>query len=189
MKTYDRFPRQTCRCGPCATPCRVSPGFLGVGDLERIRGALAVKPDDFDSWALERFAAGDGIRIFAKGREFNIPVISPAQLATVGDCVFLTAGQCIIHAEAPIGCSHVNQCDTLKSEGLIRLALLEIADEWRDSENRVRSPYVALWRFLTANNRIAIPARHRAGRLSDELTKLRRGAQTAQPGGREDGDG
>lgn len=176
MKTYDRFPRETCDCTLCAAPCRVSPGFLGVDDLSRIRNALQVKPDDFDKWALERFAAGDGLKIFAKGREFNVPVIYPAQRDGVGDCVFLTAGSCIIHDEAPIGCSHINQCDTIKGEPILRLALLEIADEWRKVESRGKSEYVELWRYLAANGKNAIPSRHRAALLSTEKDRIRKAA-------------
>lgn len=178
MGARDRFPRMVCDCQKCRIPCRVAPGFLGVGDIDRIQKALKIEAKDFHDWAADHFAASDGAKVWSKGRVFTVPTIIPQQRETVGECVFHSAeGLCTIHENSPIGCSHFSVCENPpEREILVREALLEIADEWRKVEQRAHSNYVALWRYLSTLGRIPIPTLKRLERFNFELEKIRKGA-------------
>lgn len=175
MSARDRFPRTVCDCQKCRIPCRMAPGFLGVGDVERIQRTLGIPAAEFHEWAAGHFAASDGAKVWSKGRVFTIPTIIPAQVDNVAECVFLSAdGLCTIHATAPIGCSHFTVCENPpEREILIREALLEIADEWRKGAGQ-HSNYVALWRYLSTLGKIPIPTLKRLDRFNSELEKLRK---------------
>jgi Fe-S-cluster containining protein len=159
----------------------VAPGFLGVGDLDRLQIELKIPSAEFDQWAREHLAAGDGRKVAHKGTVFVCPVIVPQQTeAGVGHCVFFMAGECSVHKAAPIGCSHLNQCEPEKGEGPVRLALLEVAEEWLRVERGGRSNYVALWNYLAQVGRNALPTRTRNAMLSDELERVRKAEKAAQ---------
>lgn len=180
MGVYERFQRTSCDCERCKAPCRVAPGFLGVGDLDRLQIELKIPSAQFDQWAREHLAAGDGRKVAHKGQVFVCPVIVPQQFEGVGHCAFFQGDQCTVHAAKPIGCSHQNQCEPEAGEGAVRLALLEVAEEWLRVERGGQSNYAALWNFLDVSGRNAIPTRTRNARLSDELERVRKAAREAQ---------
>lgn len=172
---YERFERSYCDCERCKAPCRVAPGFLGVGDLDRMQIQLKIPQADFQTWAGANLAAGDGRKVAHKGNVFVCPVIVPQQAeGGVGHCAFFTGGECSVHAAAPIGCSHQNQCEPESGEGPTRLALLEVAEEWLRVERGGQSNYVALWNYLAMAGRNALPTRTRNALLSNELERVRK---------------
>lgn len=181
MGVYERFQRTGCDCERCKAPCRVAPGFLGVGDLDRMQIQLKIPVSGFQEWAGMYLAAGDGRKVAHKGTVFVCPVIVPQQAeGGVGHCAFFSGGICTVHGAHPIGCSHQNQCEPEKGEGAVRLALLEVAEEWLRVERGGRSNYVALWNYLASVGRNALPTRTRNQLLSDELERVRKAEREAQ---------
>ena len=131
MSARDEFPRTTCACDVCRAGCVTQPGFLGIGDLDRIVKHCGKEATRERFIALE-FCASEGAKVARIGTYgieiFSIPTIVPRQAAD-GRCTFLERdGRCAIHPVAPIGCSH---CDThtpraAGGNDVIHAALVEI---------------------------------------------------------------
>lgn len=97
--------RTVCACTECQSCCRVQPGHLLPGEMERIAEHLgkhldAVKP---------LFWASPGALVMntQTGIQFRIGTITPKYDRRRKACVFLTEeGHCSIHEVAPFGCAY-----------------------------------------------------------------------------------
>jgi hypothetical protein len=87
------FQRTECSCGQCALFCRVKPGYLIPGDLER----LIPPGEDAFAWAKVHLRA----RLVAPG---GIPSLVPARQAN-GHCHWLHQGRCLVWQNSPYACA------------------------------------------------------------------------------------
>lgn len=106
--TYETppFERTVCACAACQSCCDKHPGYMAVGDWERIAAHLNLAPDA----AAHLFERGKGAIVgsIERGRG----VVHPRRIETIrprfvdGRCVFLDDNHmCKVHAVAPAGCS------------------------------------------------------------------------------------
>ena len=124
------FPRTVCACAECAAHCRRHPGFLGVGDVERIGAFLGESGPALAAYfrplvIAKLFNLVDGFR--------QVTGLAP-KAKRGGACVFLTrAGRCRIHAVSPVGCAYF---DAHLSDGEGERRSLWFLDQWERAHGR-----------------------------------------------------
>lgn len=172
MSVRDQFKRTVCACKLCQVGCRTKPGYLAVGDFERIVAAYNV--EDPEKFLLENFVAGEGSQVgkIVDGRiaTFNIPTITPRQNDD-GTCVFLKDNKCSIHAVSPFGCAYFDshmKADT--AQVVSKDALIEVMDD-----GMARGPYTKLLFKLAANKKYARPRIERTEAFEGEFARVERG--------------
>lgn len=159
MTFRDTIPRTECSCEACQVGCRSMPGFLALGDLEKIIDYF--KPGDAGEFICSNFVASEGAKV-GKWNDrgtmdmFEIKTITPAQWSN-GECVFYSAGKCGIHPVSPFGCACIDtHQDRAQADSLIHPALAELcADQERGGR------YSRIHAALVAAGRVARPRSER----------------------------
>ena len=110
--------RTECACQQCQQCCRVQPGYLIPGDMERIAAHLGKTVDDIKPlfWA----SPGGVVMNNQTQRQFRIGTITPRYDRRKKACIFLSEdGQCQIHTVSPFGCAFFDTHQT-RTEGMAR---------------------------------------------------------------------
>jgi len=95
------FERTTCACEGCRKCCKVQPGPLIPGDLQRIAEFLKLSVEE----ARKFFVASPGALVKQHGEVRRIGTITPKMRHS--RCVFLDKNErCKIHPVAPAGCAY-----------------------------------------------------------------------------------
>ena len=114
------FHRTVCNCAFCRAPCHHLPGSLDVADLE----LLCPPGRDLFAWAEEHLRA-----LIDK----SFPTLVPAR-GLDGGCHWLHGGKCLVHGNAPYGCSFFDAHQTddeanRRAAATIRARLKDAATE------------------------------------------------------------
>jgi len=131
--------RTVCACERCKACCKIQPGPLAPGDLERIAEFLGETPEQ----AKEHFMASAGcVARLRDGRVVRIGSITPKRKAD-GSCVFLDKDKrCMIHPVAPFGCAYFD-VHMDKDEGLKRSGWLAMKQATDREYRRLRAELIS----------------------------------------------
>lgn len=148
------FARTVCGCEFCRIPCRHLPGTLDVADLER----LCPEGQDVFAWAEQHLVA-----LVDK----SCPTLVPARQAN-GHCHWLIDQRCVVHENAPFGCSFF---DThMSDEESERRGQATKAARRQDAKDN--GLYYRVWRYLQSKGLIG-KSGDRTG-WADEARQLQR---------------
>ncbi|MGE3807439.1 MAG: hypothetical protein AB7K24_22475 [Gemmataceae bacterium] len=148
------FERTVCGCEFCRAPCRHIPGSLDVSDLER----LCPPGRDIFAWAEEHLVA-----LVDK----SCPTLVPAR-GVNGHCHWLFQDLCVVHENAPFGCSFFDS-HMSDEEAKIRA---DATMQARRDDAQANGLYYRVWMHLQARGRVGRSG-DRDG-LADDVRKLQR---------------
>lgn len=148
------FERTVCGCEFCRAPCRHIPGSLDVADLDR----LCPPGQDVFAWAEQHLVA-----LIDK----PCPTLVPAR-GSNGHCHWLFQDMCVVHENAPFGCSFFDS--HMSPEEAARRADATMAA--RRADAAANGLYFRVWLHLQARGRVGRSG-DRAG-LADDCRTLQR---------------
>ena len=135
------FERTTCACEGCRKCCKVQPGPLIPGDLQRIAEFLKLSVEE----ARKFFVASPGALVKQHGEVRRIGTITPKMRHS--RCVFLDKNErCKIHPVAPAGCAYF---DTHMSREQAMPRGIELAKRTQDpayQAQRMQLPYTSSYK-------------------------------------------